>query len=512
MEVEEIIAEPTEIVAEPEAEAVVDAPTDEAVEPATDEVAEEEAEEVAEEAAEEAVEEATEEVAPPVEFDATADLPSILTQATEVLEKYELPADVQAVIDVLRTKAETPQDSFVEYAEYGDESEIKALLDDHSLIYTATTDETGNIRPNTDKFAQKLYEVAPDKASWMYYDLAQLPSQKYQGLNQFEEGIADALSIEGDTVGDVIQRYQQTVAAVKSGASIASDVPSFIPANVRDAYWSLSKEERDEIDYYDPATDRVEVDDYGKPVNIDEPVRNRKLETLAKIQKGIDGDKVLQQQAVQSQQQAQQAFNNEVVSIQTAYYDAFRTHFVEDLMSTVQFSADPKMQTILAHQNIALLTQAFFPDSDGDFARAALKDAGIEFDATKAQKLVQDIESASVALTSAKRAVDSSGKMLNPIEFNKATKAFERAGKEWQAFAKNIIDQEASLTSTGKANEVKEAVAKQKVAIKARPVNHSAPSKATKLDAVPAYGTREYHEYWAEKQLENEAKRAAAYA
>ena len=511
MEVEEITAEPTEVVAEEIVEEVVDAPTEEVAEPATEEVAEEVAEEATEEVAEETPEVALEEVEP-VQFDATADLPTILTQATEVLDKYELPADVQAVIDVLRAKAETPQDSFVEYAEYGGEEDIKSLLDDHSLIYTATTDETGNIRPNTDKFAQKLYEVAPDKASWMYYDRAQLPSQKYPGLNQFEEGIADALALEGDTVGDVIQRYQQTVAAVKSGASIASDVPSFIPANVRDAYWSLSKEEREEIDYYDPATDRIEVDEYGKAVNIDEPIRNRKLETLAKIQKGIDGDKVLQQQQAQQQKSAQQAFNNEVISTQTAYYDAFRTHFVEDLMSTVQFSADPKMQTILAHQNIALLTQAFFPDSDGDFARQALKDAGIEFDVTKAQKLVQDIETASVALTSAKRAVDASGKMLNPIEFNKATKAFERAGKEWQAFAKNIIDQEARLTSTGKANEVKEAVAKQKVAVKARPVNNGAPSKAAKLDAVPPYGTREYHEYWANKQLENEAKRAAAYA
>lgn len=510
MEIEEVSVD--EAVATEVVEEVVDAPAGEAVEPAVE--AGEATDEVAEEVAEESVEDATEKVAEitPVEFDATADLPSILTQATEVLDKYELPADVQAVIDVLRAKAEAQQDSFVEYAEYGGEEDIKALLDDHSLIYTATTDDSGNIRPNTDKFAQKLYEVAPDKASWMYYDLAQLPSQKYQGLNQFEEGIADALSLEGDTVGDVIQRYQQTVAAVKSGVSIASDAPSFIPANVRDAYWSLSKEERDEIDYYDPATDRVEVDEYGKAVNIDEPIRNRKLETLAKIQKGIDGDKVLQQQAVQSQKQAQQAFNNEVVSTQTAYYDAFRTHFVEDLMSTVQFSADPKMQTILAHQNIALLTQAFFPDSDGDFARQALKDAGIEFDVAKAQKLVQDIESASVALTSAKRMTDSSGKMLNPIEFNKATKAFERAGKDWQAFAKNIIDQQATLTSTGKANEVKEAVAKQKVAVKARPVNNGAPSKAAKLDVVPAYGTREYHEYWADKQLENEAKKATAYA
>jgi len=446
-----------------------------------------------------------------VTFDAES--PELLTKVNETLDKYELPQEIVAAFDALKAKAEAvPADSFTEYADYGDSTAVKTLLDRQTQLDSVTEVEPGQYRPNTDKFAQELHKNSPDKADWLAYDVMQLPSSKYQGLNKFEEGIADALAKEGDTVQSVIGRYHQTIAAIKSGAEIASDAPQFVPPQLRDAYWSLSKEERDEIDSFAPDLDRIEYDENGRAINQDEPIRQRKLITLAKIQKGIDNDKVLAQTQAQEREQQTRDFAVEVQTTQEKFYDAFRENVTQDVIKNVKFSENPKLNVILANQNVAFLGQALEPGASGDAARAVLAESGIKFDFAKAQQLDKAIVEASVALAQAKKTKAADGTLLNQVEVNKATSQFKKATEAFQTFAKDILDQEARLVSTGTAEAVKAEVAKIKVAPKARVATNGTPTQAKKEDTLPKYGTDEWDRYWAKKTLEEQAHRAKAYA
>jgi hypothetical protein len=143
-----------------------------------------------------------------------------------------------------------------------------------------------------------------------------------------------------------------------------------------------------------------------------------------------------------------------------------------------------------------------------------LQEAGINFDAVRANDLVKKIEQASVELTAQKRAKDATGAPLDKVALNKAMRSFENAGREWQIFAKEILDQEARLTSTGKATELKTAVEKKKIEAKPRIVPKGTSTKAEKREGgnPHPYGTKAYYDYQADETMEVMAKRARAYA
>lgn len=448
-------------------------------------------EEVTEEAPTEEVKAEPEVTAEPVTFDTTAELPELVEATSKVFDKYDLPDEVVAGIEALKAKAAgAPADILGEYSVYGEIEDVKTLLERQSL-FTSQREENGNIRPNTDKYAQALNKVAPEKTGWLYYDLAQLPSDKYTGLSKFQEGIADALSMEGDTVNSVMQRYYQTVEAVKSGVNITNDAPKFVPAQLRDAYWSLSKTEREELEMYAPENDQGDGD---------VEIRNAKLNTLAKIQRGIDSDKREAQANAQAQQVHRQEFHTEVQNTEIKFYNGFREEFTKDVLEKVKFSDDPKMQTILAHQNVALLTQAFDDGAAGESARKALNDAGITFDHAKAAQLLKDVDTATIALVTARRAIDPDTKEpLDKIALNKAVKEYEAVGRKWQAFGQDVLDRQARLVSTGTAEATQKAAEKIKIAAKARPVTKGTPTQAVKEEVVPMRGTPEWSQYWAKK-------------
>lgn len=447
-----------------------------------------------------------------------ADDPDVATKITEVVDKYELPNDVAKVIEFYKAKAEAPSDSFKEYAEYGEPDDIKALLDRQALLDSVKQSEDGTQRPSTDEFALSLPH---EKAEWLFHDVGRLPSQKYKGLNLFEEALADTFATEGDTVGSVLARYKETVGALQSGVAVKTNVPDFVPADLHKAYWALPKAEREAVDMFDPSTDRIEQDEAsGRYINIDEPLRLDKLRMLQQIQKGIDGEELVKAQEVQTKAQKAQTFSTEVITTQQKFYDTIRSTFTEDMLKGVIFSSDPKMQTILAHQNVALLTQAFSEESDGVYARNALKEAGINFDYPKAQGLMKDVETASVALAMAKQIQDANGNPINQVELNKAKAVFERAGKNWQLFAKDILEQEAQLTSTGTTKAVDDAadkkIEKQKIQAKARPgtKGSASPVKSNAGDKLPSHMnplSREADEWYADREMERRQRSIAAY-
>ena len=449
----------------------------------------------------------------PVTFDSAA--PDFKEKIIAALDKYDLPQEVSAVIEALTAKAEAPTQDFATYAEYAPEDAppevvtqtVKTLLDRQALLDSVRTEESGMIRHNTDKFLQELNETNPEKVDWFVYDANLLPSRKYQGINKFEEGIADALSLPGEPPQATIARYHQTMSAVKSGLEIVGDVPTFIPLQLREAYWSLPKDEREELEAFAPNLDRNERDEYGRLINDDEAVRNRKLTTLAQIQKGIDSDK--KDAYMQAQQKAEQAqaFNNAIQTRQEKFYGAFRDTVAQDVLKNVKFSDDPKMQAILAHQNVSLLGDALMPGSIGDAARNVLADAGIKFDVVKANQLQQDIELASIAIERAAPIRNANGQILNETDFNKASAQFKRVTQAFQLFAKDILDQEARLVSTGKAEDVKQAAEKIKVAPKARPTTNGHPTQVKKEQPSLYRNPTAY----AEAVLAEEARRAGNY-
>lgn len=443
---------------------------------------------------EEASEEApvAEDVAPIV-YDTAASLSDLKEQAAPVLDKYELDPDLAGYISALESKAENP---FTEFEDYGTTEEVKVLLERQVHLNTARQEEQG-IRPNTDKFAESL---APETKQWLYYDLGRTPSSKYQGYNQFQEMLIDTLAIEGDTTDSVTQRFQTFVEAMKVNSLPTSNVPSFVPQHLHEAFLKLNQDSRYDISVLDEREDAVEL--------------QQKLAELQLIQNGLDSARKEAQRDAEAQAAAQRSYQADIVNLQEGFYDTFRTSIAAQLTKDVQFSADPKIQAMQVGQHIALVSQACDEGKAGEWARKTLADSGVNFDYAKAQQLLKSINVAATNLAHHKRAVGADGQSLNKVELNKATKDFQNAGKEWQKFAQDLISQQARITATSKAEDIKVEAAKQKVALKARPAMKGAatPAKTRPTVNPHAYGTSAYYEFQAEELLAAQAKRAAAYA
>jgi len=126
-------------------------------------------------------------------FDPADDDTVFTEKAEQVLAKFDLSEspELQSYIETLKAKAaavETPE-IFTQIADYGDVEAVTAVLDEHNLVYSRR-EENGQYRPNTDKFVAAVVAKGGEIADHLYFDLASQPSQKYQGINKFEEGIA----------------------------------------------------------------------------------------------------------------------------------------------------------------------------------------------------------------------------------------------------------------------------------------------------------------------------------
>lgn len=438
--------------------------------------------------------------ATPVTFDTELDVSALIEQGKPILAKYELPDDAQAYITALEAKATSPQE-LAEYAVYGDKEAITSLLERQNYLDSVEEVTEGQYRPRTDKFVETIAADAT-KVSWLRHDLNKLPSAKYPGLNGFEEIVADGLHIEGESYQDTITRYNDTMTAMRTGATIVPDIPAFIPANLQEAFSKLSKDDRDELAVLDMN------EEYDKAIAVN------RISQLELMQRGIDADKANAVREVEARNAHQSQMQSRVIETQVKFYDTFRESFAADLAKDVQFSTNPAIQAISSAQNLTLLTQALEDGATGDFARKALTTAGIKFDYPTAKQMMKDVEKASISLANAQSLTDAQGNPLDKVALNRATEEFKSVGKKWQSFAKDIIDQQARLVSTGKAEEVKEAVAKQKIEVKARQVPKGTPTAAVKKDAgnPHPYGSLEYDRWYARRTIEErEAAKARAY-
>ncbi len=440
--------------------------------------------------------ESTEEVETPAPttFDAELPVEELVTKTAEVLDGYELPEPVQAAFDALRARVTTVQNDPLEpYKVYGEPENIKVLLD-HRALLDDHVEENGVYRPRTNEFAQTLTEKQRD---YLFYDLATTPSSEYTGHSKFEEGIIDLFGKQGDAPETTLERYKQFTQAMQTG-SFASDVPDFIPAQLREAFFDLPKQERDFIELLDNEVDADEI--------------KQKVDLLTKIQRGIDSQKQDEVRTQQSRAAQEQQFTLSVIQKETAFYGTLRTAFVGDLKKNVVFSTNPQTQELYSNSIVSLVTDAFSDGFIGESARAALSTSGISLDTNKVQQLMKDVEKASIELTEQERLKNPDGTPLNQIAFNKAKNNFENVARNWQAFSKNIVEQAAKAASEGKADEVKAEVAKIKIAAKSRPAPKGVGSAVTTQEKLPTYGTYEWDKYWANKTLTEQAQKARAYA
>lgn len=433
----------------------------------------------------------------PVVFDATLETPELIAKTTEIFDKYELPADALAAIDALRAKAEAiPSDPLEKFRVYGDDTAITSLLDKASLLDDHTEVGDGQYRPKTAEFVETL---APNVKEWMFFDLAKEPSEKYPGRTKFEEGIISVFAKDGDTVGGVLARYEQVVEAMQHGL-VNADVPAFIPSNLHEAYFKLPKETRNELSLLDPA-------DYPD----DATAVQNKISELALIQRGLDSERADNRRNEQIQQSRVVDFQNAVITKQEAFIDVMRDQFAKELESTVTFSTDPKLQSLFSKQHVGMIEMAFEDGKSGEFARTGLKDVGVEFDFAKSQQMLKELERVTIGLETQARMVNADGTPINPIQLNKAKNEVENTARAFQTFKKGILEQLAKVTSTGKAEEIKAEVAKQKIAVKARPAASGTGTQAKKQTTIPAYGTRARQEYFANMALEEEQMRSRQY-
>src|SRR6185369_5034656 len=167
-----------------------------------------------------------------------------------------------------------------------------------------------------------------------------------------------------------------------------------------------------------------------------------------------------------------------------------------------------KVQALLCSQQVTMLQQAFLPDADGEFARKALAEGGLNFDFPMAQSRIKAIEKASVELTLIQSQVDENGVQMNQVELNKATKRFADAVRAFQEFGAGIIRQQKQIVTAGTKETVDKAVEKRKIELKTRPAVKAASAgvKQTKAagDKPPATiapFSKEWDEWYADKQM-----------
>ncbi len=461
----------------------------------------------------------------PIVFDHTAE--DFDAKITETLEKYDLAdaPELKAVIDALNAKiAAAPTTTAVipELADYGAPEDIKvALVRESHLSSVRKVGGNGDLRPNTDIYVAELAKVrTPTQIDWLHHDLSALPSAKYRGLNKMQENIADAVAVEGDTVGTVLERYEKAIAYARSEFVPNEDVPAYIvESGLTKAYRKLSADSRAEYDAYSPDLDRpvdgldangdaIQTDEYGNTITFnDAAIRARKLNELAKMAKGFEYDESEQQKLIDDKKSSDAAFASKVQATQKNFYDGMKQVFAQDVLKNVVFSTNPAAQKLAAFQNVALLTQAF----NDPTVQQALKEAGVNFDPVKAEALVDAVETASVELVVAQEMVDADGNQLNEPELKRATRAFETITREWKEFADDIIKQQAKVVSNSKEADIKDAVEKIKIAPKARIVAKGVGSPSSKKEVLPPVGTMEWDKYWAKKIMDENAAKARPY-
>src|SRR6185369_7898292 len=201
-------------------------------------------------ATEEVTEEAAPEAAPePVVFDAeNDDVATVTEKAQKVLDQYELPEEVQNAFNALTAKANsTPA---AELAVYGETEAVTAALERHNLLFSVTETEKGEFRPNTDKFVAELDTIDSDTLAtldWLFYDISNTPSKMYPRISRFEENLVNYFGNVGEPVGDVMERARQVKEFMQQGLP-QGDMPAFIPANLRQAYFSLESASRADIE------------------------------------------------------------------------------------------------------------------------------------------------------------------------------------------------------------------------------------------------------------------------
>ncbi len=202
-----------------------------------------------------------------------------------------------------------------------------------------------------------------------------------------------------------------------------------------------------------------------------------------------------------------------MVETQVKVFDNIKQASAKNLLESVKFSDDPKIQSFNVGMVTNLVANAFDEGTEGAFARQTLEQTGIKFDHVKAQSIIKQIEEATVGLTIARGVVGVKGTNLDPVTLRKAEMIFDTKTRDATLFINDIIKQVANVTATGKTEDVKAAVAKIPVPVKARPVTKGSPSPPSKKapENPHPYRSPEYYSWYADRQMAEQEQRAAAY-
>jgi hypothetical protein len=142
-----------------------------------------------------------------------------------------------------------------EFSDYGDPEEVKGNLDlMKRLDEIRVNPQTGVPEPTSEGFAKGLYEKQPDSALRLLTDLAQLPSHETEGYRLIDEVVKHVLGIDPARVED-IKAFAAAGYKINAPANVADAPPpeelKRIPENLREAYSSLSPDERVRIEPFD---------------------------------------------------------------------------------------------------------------------------------------------------------------------------------------------------------------------------------------------------------------------
>lgn len=431
-----------------------------------------------------------------ISFSPDDDLATFQAKKSQVLDKYELPAEVQSVIDALESRVSTVPE--FQFSDYGAPEEVKTVLESNHLLRSSRIEEDNSYRPNTDKWAEKEMAENPEGADWAFYDLSLQPSRKYTGLNKFKEQLVDAIGQEGETIGDALQRYDRAIAYMKGEAQIPiPDTPSFIPQHLQKAFARLPKESREDIYLID-----VSNDDADSGLSYADE-RTRKIAELEMIQEGIDAKEVKAKAITEQQKQQQVEFANNVQTKETGFFNGLRKAFRENL-NEITFSDDAQIQSRIVGRNAVLFEKACEDSDGGELARQDVEASGVKFDFQKVKQLQIEASQAIIDLATAERNPN------NKVEINKAQSKMREVTKSWQDYSGEVIKELARAEVKDLSKEAKAKVEKIKIH-KSRPNIQTIPSTKGGKERPPQAGTPEFTEWYADKMIEEQRQRVNAY-
>jgi len=432
-------------------------------EPADEDAPAEETEETAE-----GEEEAPAEEEGEVAFSDDDSWTDFVEKADKYLGQVEITPEAKTIIDRLRSEADSKRDLDREFTDFGGVDEVKKHLDQTNNLFRVRVDPALQAaRPNTDEFVKNVAEQSPEIIDWLFWDLAQMPSRKYDGLSKSQEMFVDTgVPLDKlDAFQQFIEHEEQFQASVR--------LPESVPQHLREAYLALNDDQKKPYEY-EPSSDQEE---------------RQRIQILETIQDGINARKEKQNSLQQERQAASMAFQQEASGAAETAVKNMLEGLTKNLRDTVKFYPNARANALAIQKTVVMVENALREDFMGDLTRATFKEAGFKADFGAARQALDSFHEANRDYHFAKRFTPNQAFLIKDAE-----RRLDISVRKLSDLAEQFVIEQAELENQALVERVTTKDAKEKKSAvrpkvqKSKGSDVGAPPKLPKANDDEAWG------------------------